>query len=115
MRQINAWTATFAVALAVMSVVKCGLARAADFGPRQTVSQVNYGPPPAMYTSGMDASCEQNPAFCSTCRAGWHETCWNHSCLYRRITEHHREKQSYHMYIRGYGPAIHERPVGRSW
>jgi hypothetical protein len=31
------------------------------------------------------------------------------------MDNYQQDRQSYHMYMRGYGPAIHSRPVGTFW
>lgn len=42
----------------------------------------------------------------------WSRSC---GCLSRSLSLHCQEKQSFHMYIRGNGPAIHSRPGSIWW
>jgi len=50
-----------------------------------------------------DADCN-----CLTCRC-------RRSCFSRNVNTCHEDKQLFHWYIRGNGPAIHTRPAGIYW
>ena len=103
-----------AAILGVVVFLGAEAARAGDPAVTVSPSPMGYGRATTVYGTEADASCDEEASFCSSCRDWLHASFWN-CCLYRRTVEHHREKQFYHMYIRGFGPAIHERPVGRCW
>ena len=54
------------------------------------------------------------PVFCET--ENWRTKQWDESCwggrLHTMTQEHSRNKEAWHLYIRGVGPAIHERSPG---
>lgn len=41
----------------------------------------------------------------------WDESCWG-GRLHNMTQQHSLNKEAWHLYIRGVGPAIHERPPG---
>lgn len=56
---------------------------------------------------------EDDDCDCWKCRLK--NCCLTKCCLYRQTKIFCNDKCSFHMYIRGYGPAINTRPAGVFW
>ena len=96
-----------AASLALLIAVAAGNVHAADPMPQQFqasgMSQTLSPPPSMPGPLHADENCD-----CLKCRA---HRCW----LARQMAIYHHDKCMFHWYIRGNGPAIHNRPAAIYW
>ena len=99
--------AVLAASLGLLIVVAADNVYAADSMPQQFqpsgMSQSQSAPPSMPGSLHADENCD-----CLKCRA---HRCW----LARQMAIHHHDKCMFHWYIRGNGPAIHNRPAAIYW
>ena len=108
--------AVWAVCLGLMMITGVGRAEDGDRAPVQNLPAAVEQPSnpvgaPAR-VSHHSAGSEWSDCNCPTCRIN---RCWDQCWLHRQAVIHHHDKQLFHWYIRGNGPAIHTRPAGLYW
>lgn len=109
-RMVGKWIASLTCAAGV-SLMVLSPVDAAEPATKASIQTVGFFRP-AHRQSYMPA----NDARVNCEHENWRTKQWDESCWYGRVhaktQAFSREKEAWHLYIRGAGPAIHERPTG---